>query len=137
MLRTVADANVLISAFIASGPPHRFFRHCLARRVTLIVSPPMLEELTGVLRRPKFKLSPAEVSGVVQIVAEAAEIVEARERHGIVPDDPDDDVIMSAAIDGRAAYIVTGDKALLDLSTYEGIDIMPVAKFLREILKES
>lgn len=95
----------------------------------------MLEELAGVLRRPKFELSPAEVLRIVQIVAEAAEIVEAHEHRGIVPDDPDDDAIMSAAIDGRAAYVVTGDKALLELRTYDGIEIMPVAKFLNDILR--
>jgi uncharacterized protein len=90
----------------------------------------------GVLRRPKFRLSPAEVLRVVQVVAGAAEIVEAHERRGIVGDDPDDDVIMSAAIDGRAGYVVTGDKTLLALGTYQRIETMPVAKFLKEILEE-
>lgn len=137
MFRAVADTNVLISAFIADGPPNRFFRHCLAGRITLVVSPRMLEEFAGVLRRPKFSLSPEEVMRVVQVVAEAAEIVEAHEHHGIVPDDPDDDAIMSAAIDGRAGYVVTGDKVLLALGTYEGIEIIPVARFLKDILKES
>ncbi|HVL48145.1 MAG TPA: putative toxin-antitoxin system toxin component, PIN family [Candidatus Thermoplasmatota archaeon] len=136
MLRVVADTNVLISAFIANGPPHQFLRRCLAGHAILVTSPRILEELGSVLRRPKFKLSSAEALRVVGVVAEVAEIVDARERPGIVPRDPDDDMIVSAAIDGRASYIVSGDKALLEVGNYEGIQIMTAASFLKNFLKE-
>ncbi len=35
--------------------------------------------------------------------------------------DPDDDKYLAAALEGRAAYLVTGDRQLLALSVYEGV----------------
>jgi len=44
--------------------------------------------------------------------------------------DPDDDAILACAKEGKANYIVTGDKDLLDLDVFEGIPIVSARKFL-------
>ena len=43
--------------------------------------------------------------------------------------DPDDDVVLAAAVEGRAAVIVTGDDDLLALGAYEGIPIITPKAF--------
>ena len=43
--------------------------------------------------------------------------------------DPDDDKFLSCAIDAKAIYIVSGDKDLLDIRDYNGVEIITAAEF--------
>ncbi|MEX0802241.1 MAG: PIN domain-containing protein, partial [Candidatus Binatia bacterium] len=43
---------------------------------------------------------------------------------GAVPADPDDDIIVAAAVESQAKYIVTEDQHLLRLGNYAGIKIL-------------
>ncbi|MCF7993431.1 MAG: hypothetical protein K9L88_01135 [Chromatiaceae bacterium] len=49
----------------------------------------------------------------------------------VVPDDPDDDAIVAAAVTGRADLIVSGDRHLLTLKEHQGIAIVRPRDFLR------
>ena len=48
----------------------------------------------------------------------------------VVPRDPDDNMVLECAIEGNAQYIVTGDKDLLVLKTFRGIQIVSASDFL-------
>ena len=48
-----------------------------------------------------------------------------------VPDDPDDDHLLAAALEGRAAFLVTSDQHVLSLGEYEGVRIVTPAEFLK------
>ncbi len=48
--------------------------------------------------------------------------------------DPDDDKFISCAIDARAYYIVSGDKDLLDIGEFEGIEMITAADFCSRFL---
>jgi predicted nucleic acid-binding protein len=52
----------------------------------------------------------------------------------VVKADPSDNRIIDCAVAAGSGCIVSGDKHLLKLGQYEGIKIMRVADFLREIL---
>lgn len=56
-----------------------------------------------------------------------------RQAHGAVEADPKDDKIVAAALESKAAYIVSEDKHLLDLKEYEGIKIMNREQFEQEL----
>jgi putative PIN family toxin of toxin-antitoxin system len=47
--------------------------------------------------------------------------------------DPDDNQVLGAAATGGVEAIVTGDKDLLDLGSYEGIGIVQPAEFVRSL----
>ena len=63
-------------------------------------------------------------------VESAAELVRPGITLDIVTDDPDDNRILECAAEGRADYIVSGDRHLLRLKCYEGIPIVNVREFL-------
>ena len=48
--------------------------------------------------------------------------------------DPDDDKFIGCAVDSRSYYIVSGDKDLLVLENYEGIEIITAADFCGKFL---
>lgn len=47
-----------------------------------------------------------------------------------VASDPDDDHVLAAAVSGQAAYIVTGDKPLQSVGSYQGVKIVSPREFL-------
>ncbi|WP_269086269.1 putative toxin-antitoxin system toxin component, PIN family [Trichormus sp. NMC-1] len=44
--------------------------------------------------------------------------------------DPKDDKFLEVAINGNATYIITGDKDLLELHPFRGVDIITATQFL-------
>jgi predicted nucleic acid-binding protein len=56
-----------------------------------------------------------------------AEIIEA------VPADPDDNRVLECAVAAGSEVIVTGDKHLLALGSFRGIDIVMVSDFLKRV----
>lgn len=54
----------------------------------------------------------------------------------VVAENPDDDIILSTAVQGNSNYIVSGDKHLLHLGEFKGIKIVTV-KMMLEILSRN
>lgn len=131
MTRVVADTNVLVSAIIADGKPRKLLRHCIRGDVELVLSPAILEEVVDVLGRPKFKMTEDEVNRIVWTLIQTSHLVETRSSFQVVDEDPDDDVILHTAVDGRAKIVVSGDKHLLVLKRYEHTRTLRVARFLK------
>ncbi len=59
-----------------------------------------------------------------------AEFVEKESKISAIVADPTDNVFLECAIDGNADYIISGDRHLLDLGMYNGIQIIRVREFL-------
>jgi predicted nucleic acid-binding protein len=49
----------------------------------------------------------------------------------VIPEDPDDDIIVRTAYDGKADYIVSGDRHLLALKEFKGIKILTIDEMLK------
>ena len=50
--------------------------------------------------------------------------------------DPSDDKFLECAVEGRANYIVSADKDLLDLKIFEGIEIIEAPVFWQKLREE-
>lgn len=140
MLRVVLDANVFVSALIRpEGVPGRIVASWLRERgFELIASAAILDELRRALSYPRVRrylnVSEREAEAWVAALAVATEIVEGSRAVQIVLDDPDDARYLSAAVDGRADLLVTGDRSLLSLEEYEDVRILTPRAFF-ELLK--
>jgi hypothetical protein len=51
-------------------------------------------------------------------------------------EDPSDDIYLECALEGRADFIVSGDRHLLDLGTFRGISIVNPTAFLKIVAQE-
>ena len=51
-------------------------------------------------------------------------------RINIVKEDPDDDKFIEAAFAGKAEYIISKDRHLLNINQYSGVKILPPEDFL-------
>lgn len=65
---------------------------------------------------------------------EAVDLVEPLSLPRIVPEDADDDQVIAAAVAAHAHMIVTGDRHLLALHGFEGIEITTAAAAIERLL---
>jgi putative PIN family toxin of toxin-antitoxin system len=134
-VRVVADANVVVSGVIAPlGAPAAVLRGWRADVFELVVSDDILAEYGCVLKYPRIRrrhgLPDDEIAALIDEFRRFATVVEVTERLSIVADDPADDKYLECARAGGAAYIVSGDKHLLDLREHAGIRVLSPRAFL-------
>jgi len=133
--KVVLDTNTIISGILWDGNEARVIEKAEKGEVKLFMSPKLVEELEGVLKREKFtrKLEGKEstVEQSVAKIALIATLIEPAKKINIIKDDPDDNRVLECAVSASADVIISGDKHLLELKTYSGIDIMSAGDFLR------
>jgi uncharacterized protein len=119
-VKVVLDTNVVVSALLFEGGRLAWLRGLwLDGRITPLINRPTLQELVRVLAYPKFGLDPDDVEAVLAAyVPYAATITVAGPISGRLPKcrDPHDQVFLRLAAAGLAEVLVSGDRALLELS---------------------
>ena len=139
MIRAVFDTNVFISAlFNPKRPPAQLLELALQGKIKLIISPHLLGEIERVLTYPrvqkllkKRKTTPREIEEAIFKTLKIAVWAPGNLTFEAIPDDPADDLVLACALEGHADVIVSGDHHLLDLKSYQGIDIVSPAEFLK------
>ena len=126
-MRLVLDTNVLIAALIARGVCADLLEHCVLSH-TIVASDFIFNELRGHLIG-KFKYTDQDATEAIALLESHMEIVTPKSLDPPVCRDPDDDQILATAVAGPAACIVTGDKDLLVLQRYDGIEIVSPSDF--------
>jgi uncharacterized protein len=129
MVRVVADTNVFISALMFGGLPGTLVDLALLQSFLLVTSPALLDELDEKLRL-KFGLSPNDADLVRAQLQSSAVVVKPTVILEVIKDDADDNRVLECAAAGEANYIVSGDRHLLQLRSYEGIPILTVRQFM-------
>jgi len=129
--RVIVDTNVLISRLLI---PNSVAGRCVSRLIKitrLLVSEATLQELAQTIERDKFEpyARLEDRQEFFRLYARMAEWVPISTSVRACRD-PKDDKFLELAVDGQAQMIVTGDKDLLDLSTYRNIQILKPAAAL-------
>ncbi len=129
-LRGVFDNNVLVSAALLAGVPRTAFDRLLDNGKVLI-SVPVLLELADVLNREKFDkyITHDERMRFMVSFLKVAEMVETSEAITACRD-PKDDKLLELAVCGNADFLVSGDKDLLVLNPFHGVEIITPREFL-------
>lgn len=136
MLTITVDTNILVSALIAKGKPRRLIKEIEQKNVNLVLSDSIILELEIVLEREKFRkyVTLNAARNYVDEVKSLSKIVKIKSKFKVIKEDPDDDLVINTAYDGKADYVVSGDKHLLNLKNFKGVKIVTVSEMLK-ILK--
>jgi uncharacterized protein len=114
-LRVVIDPGVLVSAAIApGGAPGRLIEAWRDGRIEMIVSPGLLAELKGVLRRDKFRkyLTIGEAERYVALIRREADLRADPPDVPRVTADPKDDYLLALGVATSADLVISGDPHL-------------------------
>lgn len=117
MIRVFLDTNVLFSALISDGAPRNLFRYAAIGAFLPCVSEGVLRELEEVIARPRARkllgraYTRQELLQILHDLTEGSLVhfgeVEETE---IVPGDPKDNHVLSAAVQMQVEYLVSGDR---------------------------
>lgn len=104
----------------------------LERRFMVLSSEQVLGEVERALARPFFarRIASADRTAYIALIRSEVLVVEARTKvHGVATH-PEDDLVLAAALDGGARYLVTGDHGLRGLGAFRGVGIVGPREFL-------
>lgn len=134
-MRVVLDTNILVSGIFYSGPPSQILSAWLEDRFDLVVSEEILGEYGRTARRFGERFPGVDLALVLDRIA----------LHGLLvvpvklPDDAcadwGDIKFLECAVAAGDSCIVSGDRALLRVSGYGGVEVMTARRFLEQHMK--
>lgn len=127
-----------ISGLLWGGAPNQIFKLCRNGLVRILECDETLDELKRVIKYPKFydrlfalKATPVEVfayfMNLITYVPSPETVPE------ITRQDPFDNIFLGLASENSASLIVSGDKHLLELESYQNIQIVTPSEGVRVI----
>jgi len=135
-VKAVLDTNIWVSAVIWGGVPDQILLLRERQLLTIAMSQQLLNEIEATFNKkklqPKLKDFNLTVSTLINLIRESVVLYPIEEIS--VPElrDPDDNIVLATAIAAKADAIITGDRDLLVLGEYQGIQIVTAQDFLRQ-----
>lgn len=142
-MRLVVDTAVMVAAIRSDRGASRYLLvAALERRFTMLASVPLLVEYQAVMSRLEHlkasRLSVADVEALLDAVAAVSEQVHLDFLWRPVLIDPDDDMVLETAMNGRADAIVTFNRRHFVAATKRfGIDVLSPAGAIDRTEKRS
>ena len=134
-MKVVLDANIYVSSLISTqGNPKRIMEGWERNQFDVLVPASMIDEIGRVLRYPRIvkrhRQDERSIQRFLELLSSQAVMVDPTVVLDVIQEDQSDNRYLECAIEGKAQYIISGDKHLLELGEYKGIVILPPAAFI-------
>jgi putative PIN family toxin of toxin-antitoxin system len=142
-VRLVLDTSILVAAIrSAAGASRRLLVASLERRLTLLVSVPLMIEYQAVMTRPEHLkasgLSAEDLDVLLDAVAAVAEPVRLAFLWRPAARDPDDDMVLEAAVNGRTDGLVTFNiRDFAGVAKRFGVEVLSPGEAVRRLEAET
>jgi putative PIN family toxin of toxin-antitoxin system len=133
-VRVIIDTNVFISGVFFSGTPYRILGAWQKGKLQMIISQEILEEYKKVAEILLKQFPMVDLGPIIGLVVKEAKIYDSKKLPNNVCEDPDDDKFLACAITSGCKVIVSGDKLLLKVSGYQGIQVLKPRAFMEKYL---
>ena len=136
-MRVILDSNVVMSGVFFGGVPGKILSAWRDRRVDLVLSPSILDEYLRVGALLGVRYESTNFERFAALLALNAAVIDAPEHLGVqICTDPDDDKFLACALVARIQRIVSGDPHLLNVSGWNGIEVIKPRTFVERYLKD-
>lgn len=133
-MKIVLDTNVFISGIFFSGPPAQILDAWKDQRFQIVISKEILTEYQRVAHELSKKFLTIDIVPIIELLTIYGEIVDTEGISITECEDPDDNMFLECAIASNSNIIVSGDKHLLRVSGYQGIDVVKPRDFIDDYL---
>lgn len=134
-MRVVLDTNVIISGIFFAGTPARIVDAWIDDAFDLAISLEILEEYRNVAARISARFPGVELGPVLDRIASHALLVVPEKLPDNACTDRDDIKFLECALGCRAECVVSGGRALLRASGYEGVAVLAPQQFALRYLR--
>lgn len=132
-MNVILDTNIFVAGVFFSGPPATILRAWRDGRITLVVSPQIMDEYRRVTHELATQFPAVDPGPPLELFAVHARMVEAPPLPEVVCTDPTDDMFLACAIASNSRVVVSGDKALLRTSGYRSVEVITPRAFLSRL----
>lgn len=134
-IRVVIDTNIWVS-FLIGKMLSDLLEAVLSNRIKVLFCEKLFNELTKVLKRPKFSkyFSYEKIKEFIAIIDSTAERIEPMQHFKVCRDEKDN-FLLDLCVAGKADYLITGDQDLLILTLFHGTKIINY-QYFQEFLKK-
>lgn len=122
-MKLVLDTNIYIAAFLSKGLASKIIELGEEEKVDIYASREILEEVQSRLVN-KLKFDESYIKEYVDHTTSGVNIVSPKRKLKVIKNDQTDNKILECAIESKVDLIVSMDKHLIKLKTYEGIGII-------------
>lgn len=130
-MKIVVDTNVFISAFLKTSSVPALAVQLVCREHAVLKSTDTEQEIRRVISRPHLqRYIDSSAHAWLDSVLAMAESVEVKKRITVCRD-PMDDKFLELAVNGGADLVISGDKDLISMTSFEGIPIITPAIFIK------
>ena len=135
MIKIVLDTNVFMSGIFWSGPPSKVLDAWQQNKISLVCSPEIIDEYNRVGDILSKKYPGIDVKPLLNMVMVDCEMFSTVVLDLPVSRDHDDDMFIATALAANCQIIVSGDKDLLEVNGFAGIEITKPVPFVNRYLK--
>jgi putative PIN family toxin of toxin-antitoxin system len=132
----VLDANILArSALSRTTAVSAIIDAWRAQAFTLAISTHIMAEMARTLQKPYFatRLNRADRLAYQELLYTDATLVAITVEVAGVATHPEDDLVLATAISASADYLVTRDRKLLALRSYQGVTMLSPTELLQQL----
>ena len=129
MLKVVLDTNIFIAAYFnRKSASARIIDLCLDNKHELIFSSRLHKEVELILNNVKAE---REFQERIRNLFMNASQVKPTQKVSTVKEDPEDNKFLECALEGKADYLITSDRHLLELGEFAQTKICKPTQFLK------
>ena len=131
-LKLIIDTNLWVS-FIISNKRNLLDPFLLNEEVRLLFSEELIKEIQETITKPRLKKY-FKTNALEEMLSKFEPFIDLIEVESSVTvcRDPKDNFLLALAKDGKADYLLTGDKDLLDLIKFGKTKIKTITEFIDE-----
>ncbi|MBU1702103.1 MAG: putative toxin-antitoxin system toxin component, PIN family [Candidatus Eisenbacteria bacterium] len=129
-MRIVLDTNVLVSGVFFTGPPFKILEAWRDGKVEIVMSKEIFQEYQRVGEILSEEFSGVDIAPFLSLLLVKSKFYDPPELKEPVCDDPSDDKFLACALAARCKLIISGDKHLLRVTGYRGIEVLRPREFL-------
>lgn len=133
-MNIVLDTNVFVSGVFFPGPPSRILKAWRDKTIQIVLSREILKECRRVGAELAAQYPPIDIQPIIELIVHKALIIAATPLPEQVCKDADDDKFIACALTAKCHIIVSGDKHLLKVSGFQGIQVLKPREFVDRYL---
>lgn len=125
----VLDTNLFVAAYWnRDSASAKILESVYLQKISFLYSQQVKDEVYSVLKRISVKKSYLEY---VDSIFAGGCLLKPRKHYTLIKDDPDDNKYIDCAVCGKAQFIISNDKHLLNLVAFKSISITTPSSFLQ------